>query len=256
MHFFWGSGMKKTFLPTFFLFFCLFPLFSLANIYMKSSGNLIILTSSPISGSKMVMKTYNIPPPLPYNSFLYPKNKKVYHKSYIEKFVKKYSKEFQVPKSLINSVIKAESGYDPYAVSDKGAMGLMQLMPATAARFGVTKPFDPRQNIKGGVAYLQHLMQEFHGNLALVVAGYNAGGGAVRNYGGIPPFQQTQQYVQEVLTSYKEHPSKSKKVFLPAVYQVSPGLPAQSQGVPVHTVPYHPVYHPVGPKIVEIHWDN
>jgi len=99
---------------------------------------------------------------------------------------------------LIRAVIQAESEFDPFAVSSKGAQGLMQLMPFTARRFGVSDPFDPRQNIMGGVQYLRFLLDMFQGDVALAVAGYNAGENAVARFRGVPPFKETQGYVQKI----------------------------------------------------------
>lgn len=99
---------------------------------------------------------------------------------------------------LIRAVILVESEFDPFAVSSKGAQGLMQLMPFTARRFGVTDPFDPRQNIMGGVQYLRVLLDLFQGDVALALAGYNAGENAVARFHGIPPFKETRGYVQKI----------------------------------------------------------
>lgn len=99
---------------------------------------------------------------------------------------------------LIKAVIQVESEYDPFAVSSKGARGLMQLMPFTARRFSVTDSFDPRQNIMGGVEYLRFLLDMFQGDVALAVAGYNAGENAVTRFKGIPPFKETRNYVQKI----------------------------------------------------------
>ncbi|HHQ68941.1 MAG TPA: DUF4124 domain-containing protein [Halothiobacillaceae bacterium] len=103
-----------------------------------------------------------------------------------------------VPESLIRAVIHAESAFRPDAISPKGAGGLMQLMPATAERFGVRDRFDPEQNIAGGVAYLAFLLDHFNNDQRLAVAAYNAGEGAVGRYNGIPPFKETQTYVRRV----------------------------------------------------------
>jgi soluble lytic murein transglycosylase-like protein len=104
---------------------------------------------------------------------------------------------------LMHAVISAESAYNPAAVSDKGAMGLMQLMPDTAKRFGVPDPFDPIANMHGGARYLRWLMDHFQNNLNLVLAAYNAGEGAVERYGNtIPPFEETRTYVVRVLDFY------------------------------------------------------
>ena len=104
----------------------------------------------------------------------------------------------RVDASLIRSIVQAESAFDPFAVSPVGAMGLMQLMPNIARAFGVEHPFDPRENIMAGARLLRELLDQFHGNVKLAVAGYNAGPTAVDAYGGVPPFRETQGYVKKV----------------------------------------------------------
>ncbi len=100
---------------------------------------------------------------------------------------------------LIHAVIRQESGYDPYAVSHKGAKGLMQLMPATAKRFGVKDVFDPAENVQGGVKYLRQLLDRYDGDRRLALAAYNAGEGAVDRFGGVPPYRETQDYVDRIV---------------------------------------------------------
>ncbi len=99
---------------------------------------------------------------------------------------------------LVHSVIRAESNYNPDAVSPKGAMGIMQLIPATAKRFGVSDAFDPEENIQGGVRYLKFLLDYYEGDYSKAIAAYNAGEAAVDKYHGIPPFAETQNYVVQV----------------------------------------------------------
>jgi soluble lytic murein transglycosylase-like protein len=108
--------------------------------------------------------------------------------------------DFGVDTSLLRAVIHAESAFNPLAVSNKGAQGLMQLMPSTAGDLGVTDAFDVAQNIRGGARYLAQLLKDFNGNAQLATAAYNAGAGAVQKYGGIPPYDETQVYVQRVST--------------------------------------------------------
>lgn len=106
--------------------------------------------------------------------------------------------QFGVEEAIVRAIIHAESSYNPGALSRVGAQGLMQLMPATARRFGVGNAFDPAQNIRGGVQYLGWLLKRFNGDLKLAAASYNAGEGAVDKYKGVPPYAETQRYVQRV----------------------------------------------------------
>ncbi|GFO61373.1 lytic transglycosylase [Geomonas silvestris] len=114
------------------------------------------------------------------------------------------SREFGVDSSLVKAVIHAESGYNPTAVSSKGAQGLMQLMPSTAKGLKVADSMDPGDNIRGGVRYLRFLLDTFKGNESLALAAYNSGLSKVAKYGGIPPYPETQQYVAKVL-SYRNN---------------------------------------------------
>ena len=108
------------------------------------------------------------------------------------------AREYGVDEAVVRAVIHAESAFNPKARSHVGAQGLMQLMPATAERFGVSNAYDASQNIRGGVKYLAWLLKRFDGNLTLAAAGYNAGEGAVDKYDGVPPYKETQRYVQRV----------------------------------------------------------
>ncbi|MBA0389146.1 lytic transglycosylase domain-containing protein [Stenotrophomonas maltophilia] len=108
------------------------------------------------------------------------------------------AREFGVEEAVVRAIIHAESAYNPTALSRAGAQGLMQLMPPTAARFGVSDSYDAAQNIRGGVQYLAWLLKRFNGDLTLAAAGYNAGEGAVDRHGGVPPYSETQYYVRRV----------------------------------------------------------
>jgi soluble lytic murein transglycosylase-like protein len=116
------------------------------------------------------------------------------------------ARAYRLDPALIHAVISAESGYNPLARSPKGARGLMQLMPATAQRYGVANPLDPRQNIYGGAAYLRDLLTLFGNDVKLAVAAYNAGEGAVMQAGHrVPPYRETVEYVPKVLSYYKRY---------------------------------------------------
>lgn len=125
---------------------------------------------------------------------------------------------YRVDPKLALAVISAESGFDEAAVSSKNAQGLMQLMPQTALRFGVTSPLNPVENIRGGLAYLRWLLAYFQGNVALVLAAYNAGERAVEQYRGIPPYAETRDYVRKITGAY----GKARHPFEAGVVEPSP----------------------------------
>ena len=139
----------------------------------------------------------------------------------ILELVTKLAPEYGVYPRLVMAIIRAESNFNSAAVSPKNAQGLMQLIPETAERFNVRKPFDPEQNIRGGMAYLRWLLAYFKGNVSLVAAAYNAGEGAVNRYAGIPPYAETQGYVKRIREIFQrdEHP------FDPSITSPSPELP-------------------------------
>lgn len=107
---------------------------------------------------------------------------------------------------LVKALIQVESGFNPRAVSRRGALGLMQLMPSTASRLGVRNPFDPEENLRGGVRELRRLIDRYAGDIVLALAAYNAGEGAVARYGGVPPYPETRGYIDRILTIYTGRP--------------------------------------------------
>jgi soluble lytic murein transglycosylase len=129
----------------------------------------------------------------------------------VEEIMKEIAEEYNIDLALLKAVIAVESNMNPHAVSRKGAQGLMQLMPRTARELNVQRPFDPRENIIGGVKYIKGLMASY-GDLRLALAAYNAGPGAVKKHEGIPPYRETIGYVKKVIHYYKKfkHDSKAR----------------------------------------------
>ena len=123
--------------------------------------------------------------------------------SELKNLVEKTASQHQVDPQLVQAIIQVESEYNPRAVSRKGAMGLMQLLPSTAARLGINNPFDPKQNIEGGVTHLKYLLDHFGGDLVLSLAAYNSGVHSVERYGGIPSIPETKDYVRKVWNLYQ-----------------------------------------------------
>ncbi len=165
-----------------------------ADIYMRVGKNGTVYFS-------------NVPVSSGYNLYMRTQRKSGidingYGRVLYKNIILKASKKYNVSPKLIEAVIKAESGFNIKAVSDKGAEGLMQLMPQTQKMLNVSDPFNPSQNIYGGTEYLKSLIIKYNGNLQLALAAYNAGSRAVNKYGGIPPYGETQNYVKEVLNYY------------------------------------------------------
>jgi len=147
----------------------------------------------------------------------------------IDEAVERIAAQQSVPPELLHSVIQVESNYNPYAVSPKGAQGLMQLIPATARRFGVDNVFNPVENIQGGARYLRYLLDLYHWDVPLALAAYNAGEAAVSKYGGVPPYRETQNY----LVSVKKRLDKAagRKAQAPAA---KPAAPPRDPAEPNH----------------------
>ena len=118
------------------------------------------------------------------------------------------ARAWSVDPALVQAIIANESGFDPSARSRTGAMGLMQLEPGTATSLGVGNPYDPEQNIWAGTRYVRGLLERYHGDMRLAVAAYNAGPGAVDTFGGVPPYAETQSYVERVLAAYRNYKTR------------------------------------------------
>jgi soluble lytic murein transglycosylase-like protein len=159
----------------------------------------------------------------------------------ISELIDRIAAKNEVESPLVRSVIRAESNYNPLAVSNKGAQGLMQLIPSTAKRFGVKDSFDSEENIEGGVKYLKYLIALFHGDYAQAVAAYNAGEAAVAKYGGVPPYKETQNYVAEVA----RHLAAERRTVAAQAVAQGPAEAVVVDAAPVET--YNPIVASVSP---------
>lgn len=146
----------------------------------------------------------------PRRSWHYDEKRGPITKSKFDKLIVAAARKFDVDAALVSAMIQAESDFNPHEISNKGARGLMQLMPATAERFGVFDSYDPEANIYGGVRYLRWLLEKFNGNADLAVAAYNAGEGNVWKYDGIPPFRETINYVNRIAKRIRAHLASSE----------------------------------------------
>ncbi|HEY0160558.1 MAG TPA: lytic transglycosylase domain-containing protein [Thermoanaerobaculia bacterium] len=154
-----------------------------------------IVTAEVVAEVKKIVEDGGV---FPQRSWHYTDHSRPLFNSGYNEIIIEAAQKFDVDAALVSAVIKAESDYNPKIVSHKGARGLMQLMPATAKRFGVTNSFDPRENIHGGTRYLRWLLNKFQGNADLAVAAYNAGEGNVMKYDGVPPFRETVNYINRI----------------------------------------------------------
>jgi len=170
--------------------------------------SLIFIMNSPLSAAARIFSykneqgkmVFTNEPTISY-SVTEPDEKKI---EMYQNVINSIATRFQVDSKLVHAIITAESNYNPRAVSRKGAKGIMQLMPSTAKRYGVTRIFDPMDNIIGGVKYLKDLLIIFDGDLKYALASYNAGENMVKYYNGIPPFEETKDYVEKVMNLYEK----------------------------------------------------
>jgi soluble lytic murein transglycosylase len=184
----------------FILSFLLWPVVSGADIYRYVDGDGVIHYSNTQPDAKFTLYLREGPkagarahaPSLPTESW-------------VTGYVDRVSRANDLPPALVHAIIKAESNGQRKAVSPKGARGVMQLMPFTSKRMRVADPFDPIENIEGGIRYIKELLVSFEGDLINTVAAYNAGPGAVRKYGGVPPYKETRLYVRRVMDLYRQY---------------------------------------------------
>ena len=165
---------------------------------VRGKGNAVIFTNRPLKSDKVIgLFSPQVSRFSTYRAARAASNHKLalkYHE-----LITAVSREAGIDPALVKAMVHAESAFNPSAMSRKGAIGLMQLMPDTAKSVGVRTPYKPEENLRGGVSYLASLLEKYKGNVMLSLAAYNAGPVSVDNFGGIPPFRETQQYVKKVL---------------------------------------------------------
>ncbi len=184
----------------FILSFLLWPVVTGADIYRYVDGEGVIHYSNTQPGEKFTLYLREAPkaaPRAPASALP--------GASWMTGYVDRFSRANDLPPALVHAIIKAESNGQRKAVSPKGAKGVMQLMPFTSKRLRVTDPFDPIENIEGGIRYIKELLITFEGDITNTVAAYNAGPAAVRKYGGVPPYQETRLYVRRVMDLYRQY---------------------------------------------------
>lgn len=184
----------------FILSFLLWPVVSGADIYRYVDGEGVIHYSNTQPDEKFTLYLREGPKAAPRSQA-----SGLPDAGWMTGYVDRFSRANDLPPALVHAIIKAESNGQRKAVSRKGAKGVMQLMPFTSKRMRVADPFDPIENIEGGIKYIKELLVAFEGNLPNTVAAYNAGPAAVRKYGGVPPYQETRIYVRRVMDLYRQY---------------------------------------------------
>jgi soluble lytic murein transglycosylase-like protein len=190
------------YIVTLLILFCIFflPLPSAAGIYRYEDENGVIHFTNCPRDPKFKLYIRESKEDVGNSSFSYIRDSNQY-----DSLISEFSKKYQVDFALIKAIIRAESGFNPAAVSRKGAKGLMQLMPETASRLNVSNSFNPRENIEGGVRYFKYLLSLFNDDLRLSLAAYNAGENVVAEVRSIPPYRETVDYVRKVLSYYQSY---------------------------------------------------
>lgn len=175
------------------------PTVGWGDIYRSVDKDGVVHYTNTPSDKKCDLYLREAPPPVPSS------RGEGKMEGWVLEYADRCSRANNLSPALIRAIIRAESNGQRYAVSPKGAQGMMQLMPFTAKRMNVSDPFDPIENIEGGVKYLKELIETFGGDLVHAVAAYNAGPAAVKKYGGIPPYDETRTYVKRVMNYYRQY---------------------------------------------------
>lgn len=191
------KAMKRLSGQSLLLLSALLPLAAAAEVYQyRDAYGHVTFADKPMTGQGKLEKVFSLKGHLISNP---PRGSLAQRKRSVSPFIERIAREERMQPALLHAVVQVESAYDSHAVSSKGAVGLMQLMPGTAKRYGVSDRRDPLQNLRGGARYLRDLLAMFDNDLELALAAYNAGENAVKRYGNrIPPYPETERYVQKV----------------------------------------------------------
>lgn len=204
-----ASGLHRTAVICLVLLgICAAPAGAQVASYLDVTGKRVFINTAPpapkkpdpVAAKPETGKEAAIPAPAPTPSVV--KVPAKHPKENLERMINETAERHRVDPNLVKAVVQAESGYDPFAVSRKGAQGLMQLVPGTATQLGVKNVFDPQQNLDAGVGYLRTLLERYNGDLPKALAAYNAGATSVDRWGGVPNFRETRLYVQKITNSY------------------------------------------------------
>lgn len=184
------------------------PFYRLVGLFMRRIVTIAIFVILLVSPSIRDAATYTEPSLVDMSDLDLPEDSTPKLKLAYRNIIEAAASTYNLPAALIAAIIKVESGFNPRAVSNKGAIGLMQITRPTGKILRLRNPFDPVQNILAGARYLRQLLDRFNGDVHMAVAAYNAGPGAVERHGGVPPYRQTRQYVPKVMDYYSQYQSE------------------------------------------------
>lgn len=203
--------------------------------WRDQSGHLVLSNKPHASGDGADVTTYAISGPSRFRTTAAPEPRN--NEGRYDDLIREHARQNGISADLVRAVIRAESGFNPSAISPKGAMGLMQLMPATARELGVSNPFHPAENIRGGVTYLARLLARYE-KVELALAAYNAGPGSVEKYGAVPPYRETQDYVRKITSTASSVTKPAEPVIYKWTIEENGSITTRYSNVPPKGIAY------------------